>query len=165
MAILSTQPKMGALAFQLARSSLAIFAFSQAFAQSGTLTLACGPAGSAQVGGTYTNACGLTGGTPPYQWRVNFLPLGLTYKVAATIPVSTLPPTNTPIAIQITGVPAIAGPYAYTVTVTHRSQPSEQTETQIVAGTVAPGSQGPVISGIFGPGSATHQSRKSPLEG
>jgi uncharacterized protein (TIGR03437 family) len=144
-------PRGGRMAI-VARSGFAIFAVSQAFAQSGRLTLTCAPASPAQVGVNYTNNCSITGGTPPYQWRVDFLPLGLTYKTAATIPVSTIPPTTTPIAIQITGVPAIAEAYAYRVSVTDSATLGTQSANQSVTGTIATATQGPVISGIFGAG-------------
>ena len=138
------------LSLTLATSAVAVLAVSPVFAQSSPLTLTCGPASPAQVGVTYSNNCGLTSGTPPYQWRVDFLPLGLTYSVGATIPISTIPVTTTPIAIQINGVPAIAGPYAYTVNVTDSSAPGAQTAMQSVTGTIVPWTQGALISGIFG---------------
>jgi len=146
------KPSRFSFAAILARSAFAIIAIAPLSAQNNMLTLTCGPASSAQVGVTYSNTCSITGGTPPYQWSVNFLPLGLTYQNAATIPVSTLPVTTTPIAIQITGVPAVAAPYAYTVNVIDSSTSGTQTATQSVTGTIAPWTQGPVISGVFGAG-------------
>ena len=137
----------------LARTIFAVFSVSAAFAQSPAMTINCGPATAAQVGVNYTDACSITGGTPPYVWRVDLLPLGLTYKTAATIPVNTLPPTTTPIAIQVTGVPAVAGPFAYEVFVSDSSTTGSLTARQIVAGTIAPWAQsGSIISGVFGAG-------------
>ena len=136
-----------------ARTSLAILCVSAVFAQSPLLSMSCGRATPAQVGVTYSNVCSLTGGTPPYVWSVDLLPLGLTYKTAATISVNTLPPTDTPIAIQVTGVPAMGGPFAYEVLVSDSSTPGSLTARQIVAGTVAPWAQAsPTISGVFGAG-------------
>jgi uncharacterized protein (TIGR03437 family) len=135
-----------------ARATLALLSASALFAQSPPLTLSCGPASAAQVGVNYSNVCSITGGTAPYQWKVELLPLGLTYKTAATIPVSTLPPTNTPIAIQVNGIPALAGPFGYEVIVSDSSTTGTRA-TQIVSGTVAPSAQtAPIISGVFGAG-------------
>jgi uncharacterized protein (TIGR03437 family) len=137
----------------LARTSLAILSAPVVFAQSASMTISCGPATLAQVGLNYSNQCSITGGTPPYLWSVDLLPLGLTYKTAATVPVNTLPPSTTPIAIQITGVPAVAGPFAYAVSVSDSSTPGSLTASQIVVGTIAPWPQaGPIISGVFGAG-------------
>lgn len=138
---------------QFAQTVLAVLSASAVFAQSPSMTIRCGPAIPAQVGVSYSNVCSITGGTSPYEWRVDLLPLGLTYKTAATIPVNTLPPTTTPIAIQVTGAPAAAGPFAYKVFVSDSSTPGSLTATQIVAGTIAPWAQpGPIISGVFGAG-------------
>jgi uncharacterized protein (TIGR03437 family) len=136
----------------LTRSIVVILAVSRAMAQSDALTLTCSSASAEQVGLNYTNRCSITGGTAPYEWRVDFLPRGLSYNTAATIPVSTIPVTTTPIAIQITGVPALAGPFAYTVNVTDSTPPVAQTATQAIIGTIAPWTQGPVIGGVFGAG-------------
>ena len=137
----------------LTQSILSVLSASAVFAQSPSMTITCGPATPAQVGVNYSNVCGITGGTAPYVWRVDLLPLGLTYKTAATIPVNTLPPTTTPIAIQVTGMPAVAGPFAYEVFVSDSSTPGSLTARQIVAGTIAPWAQpGPIISGVFGAG-------------
>ena len=136
-----------------AQTILAVLSVSAVFAQSPSMTIRCGPATPAQVGVNYSNACSITGGTAPYVWRVDLLPLGLTYKTAATIPVNTLPPTTTPIAIQVTGVPAMARPFAYEVIVSDSSTPGSLTASQIVTGTIAPWAQpGPMISGVFGAG-------------
>jgi hypothetical protein len=140
----------------LAKHALAVvlcslFLMNPAFAQSGTLSLSCGTAaGPAEVGLLYTDTCNVTGGAPPYQWSVT-LPPGLSYNVVATIPVSTLPPTNTPIAIQITGDPTTAGPYAYTVKVADSTLPAAQIATQTFSGTIAPAGA-PAITAIYGAG-------------
>jgi uncharacterized protein (TIGR03437 family) len=137
----------------LARTTLAILSASAVFAQSPSMAISCGPATPAQVGVNYSNVCSITGGTPPYVWSVALLPLGLTYKTAATIPVNTLPPTTTPVAIQVTGVPAVAGPFAYEVFVSDSSTPGSLTARQIVAGTIVPWAQArPIVSGVFGAG-------------
>jgi uncharacterized protein (TIGR03437 family) len=137
----------------LARSTLPILWVSALLAQSPSMTISCGPAMPAQVGVTYSNECSLTGGMPPYRWTVDLLPLGLTYKTTATVPVNTLPPTTTPIAIQITGVPAVDGPFGYEVLVSDSSTPGSLTARQVVAGTIAPWAQAaPIISGVFGAG-------------
>jgi len=73
----------------------------------------------------------------------------LSYNVVATIPVSTLPPTNTPIAIQITGAPTAAGPYAYTVKVTDSTLPAAQVAMQTFSGAIAPAGA-PDITAIYG---------------
>ena len=137
----------------IALTTLAIVSASAVFAQSSTMTISCGPATPAQVGFNYSNVCSITGGAPPYAWKVDLLPLGLTYKTVATIPVSTLPPATTPIAIQVTGAPAVAGPFAYEVFVSDSSTPGSLTARQIVAATIAPWAQAsPIISGVFGAG-------------
>jgi uncharacterized protein (TIGR03437 family) len=137
----------------IARTTLAILSASAVFAQSSSMTISCGPATSAQVGVNYSNVCSITGGTPPYAWSVDLLPLGLTYKTMATISVNTLPPTTTPIAIQVTGAPAVAGPLAYEVFVSDSSKPGSLTSRQIVGATIAPWAQAsPIISGVFGAG-------------
>jgi hypothetical protein len=107
-----------------------VFVIWPGFAQGGTLSLTCGTAaGPTQAEVPYTDTCNAGGGAPPYQWNVN-LPAGLSYNVVATIPISTFPPTTTPIAIQITGAPATAGSYTYTVKVADSTLPAAQTATQ-----------------------------------
>jgi hypothetical protein len=124
------------------RVILMIFSAAAAVAQTTSMTINCGPGAPAQAGVNYSNVCGVNGGTPPYRWSVDLLPLGLEHKTISSS-----------IAIQVTGVPAGAGPFAYEVSVSDSSTPGSLSARQIVAGTIAPWAQtSPIISGVFGAG-------------
>ncbi|MFL6350482.1 MAG: beta strand repeat-containing protein [Bryobacteraceae bacterium] len=104
----------------------------------GQISIACVPTtGPTQVGVPYLATCTATGGIAPFTWAI----------VAGTLPAGiALSPSADTTTATISGTPASAGAYSYTVQVTDSSPPPQPAQ-QAYSGTIAP-VPAPVITSL-----------------
>ncbi len=95
-------------------------------------------AGPSQVGSGFGIACVPSGGTPPYVWSISAgaLPTGLTL---ALVPGG---------GATISGVPANAGSYSFTIQRTDSGTPTAMISSQVIAGYISPAGPAPTTLSV-----------------
>ncbi len=92
------------------------------------LTLNCVPtAGPAQVGVAYSTTCTASGGNNSYLWRIS----------TGSLPAGIALSSGTGKTIQVSGTPATAGPYSFTIGVSDTSAQA-QSASQAFSGAIVP---------------------------